>query len=74
MEKATKPKFEHMNRTIFEQLIEVRDGGEANMLCFNAVQQVAMREKYYELVNYITDHKSEYADFILHGKEEDVKD
>jgi hypothetical protein len=51
-----------------EQILAVRDTRETNMFDTNAVQRIAMREGFYELVCFIEDHKREYARFILTGK------
>ncbi len=58
-----------MSLTIREQIMAVRDSGEANMLDINAVQRIANREGFYELVIYLEEHRREYASFILTGKE-----
>ena len=50
------------------QILDIRDSGETNMLDVNMVSRIAMREGFYELVNYLQDHKSEYSRFILTGK------
>ena len=57
-----------MEPIIREQILAVRDTGETNMFDVNAVQQIAMREEFYELVDWIEDHKKEYGRFILTGK------
>ena len=59
---------EAMEPIIREQILAVRDTGETNMFDVSAVQQIAMREEFYELVNWIEDHKKEYGRFILTGK------
>jgi len=63
-----------MDTKIREQILTVRDTGETNMFDTNAVQRIAMREGYFELVCWIEDHKREYSRFILTGKtgEEDA--
>ena len=52
-----------------EQIMAVRDTGETNMLDARAVQRIANRERFYELVVYLEEHRQEYANFILTGKE-----
>lgn len=42
-----------MTQTIKEQILAVRDTGETNMFDINAVQYIANREGYYELVVYL---------------------
>ena len=59
-----------MDPIIKEQILAVRDTGETNMLDVKAVAMIAMREDYYELVDYLQDHKREYSRFILTGAEE----
>ncbi len=58
-----------MDAVIREQIMAVRDSGEANMLDVNAVQRIANREDFYELVIYLEEHRREYASFILTGEE-----
>ena len=50
-----------------EQILAIRASGETNMFDIPAVQAIANREGYHELVLYLVDHKREYAGFILHG-------
>ena len=57
-----------MNETIRQQILAVRDGGETNMYDAYAVQRIAMRDGYYELVLYIEENRSGYARFISTGK------
>ena len=59
-----------MEPIVKEQILAVRDTGETNMFDVNMVAQIAMREGFYELVDYLQDHKKEYGHFILTGKEE----
>jgi hypothetical protein len=62
-----------MNPTIKEQILAVRDIGETNMLDVDAVMRIAIRESFYELVDYLMEHKREYVRFIFSGNpEEDV--
>lgn len=58
-----------MDEVVREQIMAVRDTGEANMLDTRAVQRIANREGFYELVVYLEEHRREYANFILTGKE-----
>lgn len=58
-----------MDEVIREQIIAVRDTGETNMLDTRAVQCIANRERFYELVIYLEEHRREYANFILTGKD-----
>lgn len=59
----------HMSEVVREQIMAIRDMGEANMLDTRAVQRIANREEFYELVIYLEEHRREYANFILTGKE-----
>ena len=58
-----------MDKVVQEQIMAVRDSGETNMLDTRAVQRIANREGFYELVVYLEEHRREYANFILTGKE-----
>ena len=60
-----------MNATVKSQILAVRDTGETNMFDINAVQRIAMREEYYELVSWLEDNRREYSRFILTGKSHD---
>ncbi|RKJ42954.1 DUF5049 domain-containing protein [bacterium 1XD8-76] len=59
-----------MTETIKQQIMAVRDSGETNMLDTRMVQYIANRERFYELVIYIEDHRKEYVYFILTGEDE----
>ncbi len=59
-----------MTETIRQQILAVRDTGEANMLDTRMVQYIANREGFYELAIYIEDHRKEYAHFIFTGEDE----
>jgi hypothetical protein len=54
---------------IREQILAVRDTGLTNMFDVPAVQRIAFDLGYYELVDWLTDHKKEYANFIMTGEE-----
>lgn len=58
-----------MTETVKQQIMAVRDTGEANMLDTRMVQYIANREGFFELVIYIEDHRKEYAHFIFTGEE-----
>ena len=57
-----------MTETVKRQILKIRNSGETNMFDTRAVQYIANREGYYELVVYLEKHKKEYANFILTGK------
>lgn len=54
---------------IKEQIIEVRDTGLTNMFDARMVQKIANDLELYELVDFIKEHRKEYAEFILYGDE-----
>ena len=54
--------------TIFEQIMEVRAGGQCNMLDTTAVQRYAFEHDLYELVDFIETDRRVYATFILTGE------
>lgn len=58
-----------MDEVVREQIMAIRDSGEANMLDSRTVQRIANREGFYELVIYLEEHRQEYANFILTGRE-----
>ena len=58
-----------MTNTVKQQILAIRATGETNMFDANRVQHIANRKGYYELVVYLEDHRKEYANFILTGKE-----
>lgn len=58
-----------MTNTVKQQILAIRATGETNTFDVNQVQHIANREGYYELVVYLEDHRKEYANFILTGKE-----
>ena len=57
-----------MESIIKEQILAVRDTGKANLFDVSAVTQIAMREGFYELVDYLLENKAAYSRFILTGK------
>lgn len=57
-----------MTEKIKEQILAVRDTGRTNMLDVNMVQMIAFEMEFYQLVNFIEDHKTEYVQFIMTGK------
>lgn len=58
-----------MNEKIREQILAVRDTGEVNMLNSRAVQVIADRLGFFELVVFIEENRREYARFIMTGGE-----
>jgi hypothetical protein len=57
-----------MESAVKEQILAVRDTGETNMFDVNTVMQIALRKGFHELVVFLTEHRAEYARFILTGK------
>lgn len=53
---------------IREQVLAVRDTGITNMFDSPMVQRIAFDNGYYELVNFIEEHKKEYGHLILTGE------
>ena len=58
-----------MNEKIRRQILTIRDTGEINMLDSRAVQVIANRLGFYELVMFIEENRREYARFIMTGGE-----
>lgn len=58
-----------MTEKVKSQILAIRDSGETNMLDSNAVQYIANREGYYELVVYIEENRSKFFHFIMTGEE-----
>ena len=58
-----------MDEKIKEQILAIRDTGLTNMFDVNAVQRLAYERVFYELVLYLEDHRKEYVQSILTGKE-----
>ena len=57
-----------MKDKIIEQVMAVRDTGLTNMFDTPMVQRIAFDNGYYELVNFIEEHKKEYGHLILTGE------
>ena len=58
-----------MEQKIKEQILAIRNTGLTNMFDIGMVQRLAYERDFYELVLYLEDHRSEYAHFILTGKD-----
>lgn len=58
-----------MDKNIKEQILAIRDTGETNMFDVPKMQEIAMREGYYELLNFLNENKDAYVRFILTGEE-----
>lgn len=59
---------EETKKKIKEQLLAVRDTGETNMFDTNAVQIIARRMGFYELVKFIEIYRQAYIKTIYTGK------
>lgn len=58
-----------MNETIRNQILAIRDTGLTNMFDVHMVQRLAFDQNYFELVNFLEEHRKEYVQFILYGDE-----
>ena len=64
-----------MTREIRNQILAIRDTGETNMFDVNRVQELAVKNGYTALAQFIADGRddhryiSEYVRFILNGAE-----
>lgn len=58
-----------MNETIRNQILDIRDTGLTNMFDVHMVQRLAFDRNYFELVNFLEEHRKEYVQFILYGDE-----
>lgn len=59
-----------MTEKVKEQILAIRASGRTNMFDIKAVQRLAYKAKFYELVCYIDEHREEYVHFILTGETE----
>ena len=57
-----------MTEKIKEQILAIRDTGRTNMFDIRAVQRLAYKAQFYELVCYIDERRDEYVHFILTGE------
>lgn len=60
-----------MDAVVREQIMEIRDSGRTNMLDVNAVMRIALDEGFYELVEFLLNHKKRYVRFIFTGEDEE---
>ena len=60
------------NKSLKDRIIDgvkfVQGTGLTNMFDSNMVQRIAFDNNYYELVNFIEEHKKEYGHLILTGE------
>lgn len=57
-----------MDKKIKEQILAIRDTGETNMFDVSKVQEIALREGYFELLSFLDDNIGAYCRFILTGE------
>lgn len=58
-----------MDKKVKEQILAIRDTGETNMFDVRKVQEIALREGFNELLDYLSDNTGAYSRFILTGEE-----
>lgn len=58
-----------MNDIIKKQILAIRETGETNMFDIRVVTDIAFREGYVELLEYLANRKSNYIHFILTGED-----
>ncbi len=54
-----------MTEKIKEQILAIQNTGLTNMFDVNAVQRLAYKHDFYELVFFLEEHRKEYVHFIL---------
>lgn len=59
-----------MTDIIKRQILTIRDTGITNMFDVNTVLRIAYEMDFCELVEYLNEHRKEYAHFILTGEED----
>ena len=57
-----------MTEKIREQILAVRKTGRTNMFDVPMVQNIAHEMRFYELVIFLKEHRSEYVHFIFTGE------
>jgi hypothetical protein len=58
-----------MTKIIKEQILKIRESGLANMLDVKAVFELAIKNNFNELANFIFEQTTKYTKFILTGEE-----
>jgi len=58
-----------MNEKVFAQIMDIRDSGRVNMFDIPAVQRMAFKMEFYELICFIERDRAAYVRFILTGEE-----
>lgn len=57
-----------MTEEIRDQILAIRETGETNMFDISVVIDIAERDGYYELIDYLSEHRDDYVRFILTGE------
>ena len=57
-----------MSDTVFDQILAIRETGETNMFDVPRVREIAAREGYFELLDYLEENTAGYSRFILTGE------
>lgn len=57
-----------MSEKIKNQILAIRKTGRTNMFDIPMVQYIANEMRFYKLVVYLEEHRSEYVHFILTGE------
>lgn len=57
-----------MTEEIRDQILAIRETGETNMVDIPVVIDIAERDGYYELIDYLSEHRDDYVRFILTGE------
>jgi len=58
-----------MDSRVKEQILAIRNTGLTNMFDTHAVQRIAYKMDFFELVLFLEEHKDKYVNFILTGEE-----
>ena len=58
-----------MTEMIRNQILAIRDTGLTHMFDVHMVQRLAFDRNYFELVNFLEEHRKENVQFILYGDE-----
>lgn len=58
-----------MKSKVKEQILAIRDTGEANMFDLTKIRKIALRKGFYELLDFLDHNSNAYVRFILVGDE-----
>lgn len=70
LEKAVKDSKRMISEKIVEQILAIRETGETNMFDVPKVREIAGREGFFELLDYLAADTAGYSRFILTGRED----